>query len=782
MKRWLIACLMLWLVPSLEVRAEKASEPWLEYAYKAHRRGASEVATRRLEDGFAKYMAATPKDFGLAKAFDGWNYEVWQDAHFGRGARDLAWSHLIWQWIYDNAKRSDRWDWACHVRSNLALSLLGMGRQARCRHLLFEHEDYLLGQGFSHRTADFSAKGVWFAPLHDVMLRDFPLTIPNGRHVVYWQRPEAKNDPGKRILIDNVGIGNLMLVRAMEWNTGDWRGAMEKNLWVLAWAREVHRQMEDPAVKAKPKREHGDKHDDAMGDLLGSLEFLGFHERVIELADEALASSWKSEYDGIPRTRIRILRELARVSLGQADRTSVEVLERESVRLRKSKFFDIRLDAELKLALAKLLVAAGREDESEALLASVRREVCGEFWWRQIGLFRLERDIRRGRIEGLEPRLAEILGEVRKDQAKISEIQVLMLYSDFCLAAGRAMEGLMAEREVLRLIRAFDLYPLEPRCLARIAVLQVRAGDPEGAAKVAAQARGLVGERKVGSGMAEAVKRLLDQVGTGAARVAVEPRQKSGPILQPRIAASMAIGRRAAKAMFSLSNASPGPVAGTLRFGPHPVKITWDEAAATGTVEVLPEGSPPPTAAEQEVRLAAGEVATFQTLLPAGFGDTGRLDLEWNEAGRRADEAVWKFDPAEQGVDYAVIDVGQYEASPFHLVPIHHHLQMKPGGRANLRVLASPPARVELYDERGAFAMVDAEGNGSLADAGDQLAWDADRDGWPEIVPDGEGEAHIRIHAHCLGAIPPEGLELRVQWHEDGAWQDVAKDKIMPPK
>jgi hypothetical protein len=567
---------------------------------------------------------------------------------------------------------------------------------------------------------------------------------------VYWQRPEAKHDPGKRILIDNVGIGNLMLVRAMEWNAGDWRGAMEKDLWVLAWAREVHRQMEDPAVKAKPKREYGDKHDDAMGDLLGSLAFLGFHERVIELADEALASSWKSEYDGIPRTRIRILRELARVSLGQADRTSVEMLERESARLRKSKLFDVRLDAELKLALAKLLVAAGREDEAEALLASLRREVCGESWWRKIGLFRLERDIRRGRIEGLEQRLAEMLGEVRKDQAKISEIRVLMLYSDFCLATGRAMEGLMAEREVLRLIRAFDLHPLEPRCLARIAVLQVRAGDREGAAKVAAQARGLVAERKLGSGMADAVKRLLDQVGTGAGLAAVEPRQKSGPTLQPRIAASMAIGRRA--------------------------------AAATGTVEVLPEGSPPPTAAEQEVRLAAGEVATFQTLLPAGFDDTGRLDLEWNEAGRRADEALWTFDPAEQEVDYAVIDVGQYEASPFHLVPVHHHLQMKPGGRANLRVLTSPPARVELYDERGAFAMVDAEGNGSLADAGDQLAWDADRDGWPEIVPDGEGEAQIRIHAHCLGAIPPEGLELRVQWQENGAWHDVAKDKIMPAR
>lgn len=282
--------------------------------------------------------------------------------------------------------------------------------------------------------------------------------------------------------------------------------------------------------------------------------------------------------------------------------------------------------------------------------------------------------------------------------------------------------------------------------------------------------------------MTREVEGLLGRAGVAPGHAAAKPRGRSTLTLQPRVASSMAIGRRPAKAMFSLSNATPGPVAGALRFGPHPVKIVWDEAAASGRIEVLPEGAPPPSAAEQEVRLAAGEVATFQTVLPAGFDGKGRLDLRWSEAGKRASEAVWTFDPAEQEVDYAVIDVGEYEESPFHLVPVHHHLQMKPGGRANLRVLAFPPARIELYDARGGFAMVDAEGNGSLADAGDQLAWDADRDGWPEIVPDGEGEALIRIHAHCLGAIPPEGLELRVQWHEDGAWQDVAKDRIMPAK
>lgn len=220
MMRILIAFLGLWLVSNPEVHAANASEPWLAWAHRAYLKGGREEALRRLENGFAKYIAATPEDFGRDKALDGWNYEVWQDAQFGRGAKDLQWSFLIWQWIYDNARREGRWDWACHVRSNLAGSLSTLGLQARFRQLMFEHEDYLRSQGFSHRTADFPAKGVWFPPLHDVMRREFPLTIPNGRHVVYWQRPEAKNEPGRSILIDNVGAGNLTLVGQANWNGG----------------------------------------------------------------------------------------------------------------------------------------------------------------------------------------------------------------------------------------------------------------------------------------------------------------------------------------------------------------------------------------------------------------------------------------------------------------------------------------------------------------------------------------------------------------------------------
>jgi hypothetical protein len=212
-----------------------------------------------------------------------------------------------------------------------------------------------------------------------------------------------------------------------------------------------------------------------------------------------------------------------------------------------------------------------------------------------------------------------------------------------------------------------------------------------------------------------------------------------------------------------------------------PVRIVWDDATAFGRVEIVRD-SATATAADQRVELAAGEVATFQTVLPPDVQPKGVLNLKWTEVPNGASASVWSFDPAEENVDFAVIDAGVYESSPFHQVPVYHHLQMKPGDRANLRVISSLPARIEFY-AAGRLAMVDAQGNGSLREEGDQIVWDDDRDGWPEVASSAvDGEAMIQLYVHALQAIPAEGLELRIEWKNGGEWTEVAKDRIMPAK
>jgi hypothetical protein len=104
---------------------------------------------------------------------------------------------------------------------------------------------------------------------------------------------------------------------------------------------------------------------------------------------------------------------------------------------------------------------------------------------------------------------------------------------------------------------------------------------------------------------------------------------------------------------------------------------------------------------------------------------------------------------------------------------------MKEGASVNLRIVASQPTRIELYDGAGRFAMADAEGNGSLAESGDQLGWDVDRDGWPEITFNEQGEAKILLYAQALQPIPAAGVEITVEWKIDGKWVPVATDQLM---
>ncbi len=771
-----------WCLPVQSVYSKTITAESLTVTYQTFQQEGREAAVKRLDEGFAEFLEAVVKKDGEAGAFDIWNFQIWQDAQFGRGRLNPQWSGFIYEWIYNSARQKNRWDWACHVRPNLLIDLGDLGMQARCRELLFEHEDYMKRQRFTHDTRTFQQVGVWFAPFPDVFLRKFPKTISNSRHVVYWQRPEAKKDPERSILIDNMGVAMIQSMAESEWSVGLWQDSLEKLLWIQDWAAEVNRQMIDPAIQIKPVRDHADRNWRSIGNLIEQMRFLGHPEKALALADAGIAVEWSSKYGDTPRILMRCQREMVRATTGTATDESAELIKDLLEKYKNNKFMGGGELVFMKSLLLHVLDAIGRENEADQILAELRSGKLSEKECRGLEITDIRRLIRAGKYDGLESRMTEILDQLRKSESKMAEIELTMLYSDLCLGTGKFAKALMAEREVLRLIRAFNIYPLEARCLARIALIQWRAGDAAGARNTAAQAASRLSDVQAGPWMQSQVTALLDQMKQSSPSPAAgKVKEKtSALVLQPRLASSMAISKRAAKAIFTLSNPTDHPVSGVLRFEEHPVKIDWDDATAFGRVEVVMDAATA-TAPEQRVELAAGEVATFQTVLPPDDQTKGVLNLKWTEVPNGASTSVWSFDPAEENVDFAVIDAGVYESSPFHQVPVYHHLQMKPGDRPNLRVVSSVPARIEFY-AGGKLAMVDAQGNGSLRDEGDQIAWDDDRDGWPEVTADAHGEAVIQLYAHALQAIPAEGLELRIEWKNGDQWTEVAKDRIMPAK
>lgn len=760
-------------------------EYWINQAHVVYAKGDEEAARLKLDEGLARLLKSRP---GLSREenLDFWLSRIWKSATFEPGRSDPKWALLVYDWIHGQGRKEGRWDWMCLVGPNVIFERMGRGMRAQGQELLFAYQDYLKGQGFSHDTRTFPDQGSWNEVLPDVRLRRFPFLFPNGRHVARLGLNKVRIDPEKPMLLDESGLAFLDLMGMCEWSAGRWQEAMEKNLWALAWAREV--EALESAQSVKLGRRHGDIHQQAMSNLVVYLNQLGHHEKAVELADQGLAVTWKSHSDETPRIMLKAHKEQALMSQGLADDGSVRRLRELHAALVGGKFSPVKQSSVVKLMQVRALDLLGKDREADELLATVDREKLDEADLVALRLWEIRREIRRRNFAGLEKRLEENLRLLRQRESKMAEMEHLTVYAELCLVTRQHAKSLMAQSEVLRLIRAFNLYPLEPGCLARIAVIHQRAGNPDGAREAARQARELLGGARLGAFARAEVEKLLGQadqaqLAENAAPAAPAP-VAATPVaarltLQPRAATSMGIGGQAGKALFTLSNPFNETLSGVLRFAGRPVAITWDRDRAFGRVEVVKEAGPA-AVVEQEVELSAGEVASFQMVVPAALAARGSLELVWTETKTGNSRSVWSFEPNETGVDFAVIDAGLYEASPFHLVPIHHHLRMKEGERANLRIVTSLPARVETYTA-GRLAMVDAQGNGSLQEAGDQILWDEDRDGWPEISSTG-GEAEISLYLNPLNPLPPEGLKVEIQWKLGDAWVTVAEDTLLGAK
>ncbi len=754
---------------------------WLDYAHVAYTKGGTTEATKEMDLAHEKILEEGMLNLSKDQTINEWWTVVFAEAQLKRGATDLNWAIFLYEWIAAKAKEEGRNEWAFHVRGNLVKALMNLGRNARSWELMFEQQDYFLKQGFSHDTTTFPARGPWFAALPDVLLRDFPLMLPNGKHAVSWQRRENGNDASAPLLMDNMEAATISSMAKAEWNIGRWQQAMEKNLWLLAWADEVSRRERDPASKVKLIRDQIDQKLWASLTISGELNFLGFEEQANEILKKALENQEPSKYHDMPRFRMRCVE--AERNSQQDPAGALKVLQDILLQYKDNPNADGNEQAQVKLAMAKVLDKLKRTAEADAILEEILTEK--KYTTRRISvkIYKVQRGLDARNYEGLEDQLNQLLIAFRKQDSKLDELVLFRLYVRLCQETGQLAKSLNAQKEILRIIRAFNLYPLEPAAVAKLAVLQQLAGDVSGARASVVQAKHLLASITLGQAAAATVRELLAQVPSTTPKPESKPtnHEESAPplALQPRIASSMAIANRPARASFSLSNPTNHVVTGVLSFGDTPASIQWDEAAATGRIEIHPvtEPSTPP---QQSLSLQAGEVALFEVSLPASRQGKGQTALQWTESSTRNSQAVWQFDPAEQNVDQAVIDAGVFSASPFYLIPIYHHIQMKTPTPANLRIRASEPTRIELYDGAGHFAMTDARGNGSLKDPGDQIAWDADRDGWPEITPQPDGEAQFVIYAQALQTIPAKGIELKVEWKINGAWVEVASDQIMP--
>ncbi len=90
------------------------------------------------------------------------------------------------------------------------------------------------------------------------------------------------------------------------------------------------------------------------------------------------------------------------------------------------------------------------------------------------------------------------------------------------------------------------------------------------------------------------------------------------------------------------------------------------------------------------------------------------------------------------------------------------------------------PCRAEIVSKKtGKTLAVDATGNGSFADGGDQLVEDRNRDGYPDLLfKENDQEFGMELLVSVPAGAAPESIHIKLQLRTSGDWEDYAEDIV----
>jgi hypothetical protein len=156
----------------------------------------------------------------------------------------------------------------------------------------------------------------------------------------------------------------------------------------------------------------------------------------------------------------------------------------------------------------------------------------------------------------------------------------------------------------------------------------------------------------------------------------------------------------------------------------------------------------------------------------------GEIQIDWQDA-RSSSNASIVLEAPEAGVSGAIIQAGEYRANPFYGVPMFLQYVGKVDAPDSppLRFVCSHSSRVEVYQLDGTPLAIDAQGNGSLLNQGDELFVKSDGKG-NMILPLSNGSASMNLIHYPAEEIPKEGITIDVEVYTDGSWKLHSRNRL----
>ncbi|HEY1123780.1 MAG TPA: hypothetical protein VGE67_19335, partial [Haloferula sp.] len=620
-----------------------------------------------LEKDCAAYIATGTK-------FYTFYYAIWKEAQVGTGRIDREWNAAAYGWLNQKCQELGAVTLTEQLTGNLSGAMIGINAYGAARQAIVPFVKSMQKREVSLAPGDYPDQGPAIASLPEIRKRKIPLGSP--KRIVEVDFDGAIRTDDKLPFNFTAKMDKLADLEALG---GQWAIALERYQWVCDWAE---------ARRGSDEFEIENGWYSARSGMANTLASIGLYEAAHAENAAILAKEWQDIYANRSRPLARRKQIDLEISLGRADAAMLAELDELHAKLEKNAFVQRDAWEAADITKARCLAELGKTDEAEALLTKLADE--GN---RNARLERIRLRIAANRLDNLEAELLTVLGNYREWGRKIDEANIYSLYADLLEKTGRFQEAIAMRREAIRLERGFDLLVALPQELAKLSVTLARVGDTAGAKAAAAEASALSAKKdRIPTRVADQVKTIL-AAAPAPAPTARPASAKVPPIeLQPKRALVVPVAGLPARGRLTLSNPGEKAVEGILTFDGIPADASWDGIAAT--VKLGKKG----ISQLDKVRIDPGSYALVD-LVSASPSLKGELTVTWTSRSQKDQTSVWTFEVAEEGVAGAVIDAGEFRPNAFYSIPIHHHYQhaTKDQPHAGLRVIASSPARIEMY-------------------------------------------------------------------------------------
>lgn len=754
-----IAAIAAWICAPQLLAQEASDQPYqlsatqvMEMALKARSENKVPEALKLLADELDKRG-------GDSGYFKNLSDTIWREAQVKSGRLDPDWAALQYDEIFKSSVRNRRYNEMNDVTGNLLATLRAAGRHGRLTEVL----DWWLEKQNGNQRLEirtYQDQGAVYPFFPEIRKRNVPITVLHSRIGVDAQHEANLVDIEQK-------NGHVLGIHADQLeSSGKWRESMEWVQQVRHWA-----SLED----GKPRWQMIQPWFESVDSSARSLWWLGFTEEALREVDTGLAAPMQNSYHGRCNITFSLLRLEILMDLKQAPDDLVNQAEELVKRAESNTHLSIFAHRNARVTLARALLHVGKEDEALALLDEL--SAIGHVSARNERVkYRIEHKM----LDGVEEELLALLKQSRHAGNKMSELWLYKQYAEFLELSNRLTEALAIRREVVRLCRTFDLITDLPIQLAKLALLLERMGDLEGSKAAAEEAQKGIAAANFPSRRKSQAAELLAKL--SANQIAGQEKSEKTPKVdfQPERAIVIPIEGAPWTSFLTLANPSDTVVDGTLSFKGMPMSFIQDKE--TGDVIVSPANPSVPGDATLRLKLEPSNFRLVKIKADATFAKKGDLSLIWTSwNGEQKVETNIVIESPEKGVSSSVIQAGNYRANPFYGVPVYLHYVTKNEKTTSspLRFLTSETARVEVYGLDDTPLSVDAQGNGSLRDKGDELFGASDGEG-NVLLPIKDGGASFMLLIYPQGPLPKDGLTLNVEAFQNGTWTLHSQNRLQP--